>query len=206
MENTLIKVPIHECEISKEFRFESAHSLPFHKGKCAVYHGHSYYGKVCVIGNTNENGMVFDYYDLGQLLSTYIMDKYDHKDLNEIFENTTAENLAYIIFWDIQKAIDSVSKIIKVKYVLVKETNSSEAIYYGNSDHIKHNYNVGDTVLIDTSKFGRGTHSVYNECEIVKIINKAIKIKQYDSYYEKGYWEEWVDKNLVIEIIKKDEE
>lgn len=131
MKTKLITVPSHLCEISKEFRFEAAHSLPFHKGKCFSQHGHSYFGKVSIFGETDNNGIVLDYYELNKIITTCVIDKYDHKDLNDIFENTTAENLAYIIFWNIQKQIEVLKTGILVNYVLIKETHSSEAIYYG---------------------------------------------------------------------------
>ena len=37
-------------QIRKRFRFEAAHTLPFHPGKCARMHGHSYRLEVAVSG------------------------------------------------------------------------------------------------------------------------------------------------------------
>ena len=40
----------HPLQIRKHFRFEAAHALPFHPGKCARMHGHSYRLEVAVRG------------------------------------------------------------------------------------------------------------------------------------------------------------
>lgn len=94
------------CKIEKEFRFEAAHQLPNHKGKCSNLHGHSYRLKVMVKGVIQEcnpenplssDGMVMDFYDLSNIVKSRIIEVCDHKFLNEVFPGmvTTAENLAY---------------------------------------------------------------------------------------------------------------
>lgn len=83
---------------TKIFKFEAAHFLPNHPGKCKNLHGHSYtlevevsYGK----GNSlNTNGMVIDFGDLKELIVDYIEANLDHKFLNETFPGIpTAENM-----------------------------------------------------------------------------------------------------------------
>lgn len=83
--------------ITKEFRFEAAHSLP-HLGalhKCSRVHGHSY--RVIVELTVHEldgNGFVVDYGDLDQF-KRYLDSTLDHRNLNDIFDvYTTAENIA----------------------------------------------------------------------------------------------------------------
>lgn len=81
--------------VGREFKFEAAHKLPGHPGKCAVYHGHSYTVKVEIEGYLDPlTEMVIDFYDLKQLVNKYI-DYLDHQDLCEIFPEmrTTVENL-----------------------------------------------------------------------------------------------------------------
>ena len=52
-------------QIRKTFRFEAAHVLPFHPGKCARMHGHSYVLEVAVRGPLQESGpargMILDF-------------------------------------------------------------------------------------------------------------------------------------------------
>lgn len=73
-------------KISKDFKFEASHVLSRHPGKCSRLHGHSWQGKVTVIGDVNPGtGFVMDYYDLGQILQKHIVDPLDHKHLG-VFE------------------------------------------------------------------------------------------------------------------------
>jgi len=64
-------------KISKEFRWEMGHRLPFHEGLCKNIHGHSYYLVVEVEGELNENGMVIVFYDLSKAVKP-IIDEFDH--------------------------------------------------------------------------------------------------------------------------------
>ena len=87
---------------TKIFTFDAAHCLPGHKGKCADMHGHTYRLEVTVtrtdnpvVAGDSDDGMVMDFSDLKQLVNQEIIDKIDHKVLNEVFPfRTTSENLA----------------------------------------------------------------------------------------------------------------
>lgn len=65
--------------ITKIFRFEFAHHLPGHHGKCARPHGHSYRLEVTIRGPIKEalgesdNGMVMDFGDLSQLVKNSVI-------------------------------------------------------------------------------------------------------------------------------------
>lgn len=84
--------------ITKRFEFEAAHVLPWHPGKCARQHGHSYKLEVDVTGNLNDNGIVSDFSDIKELVKKEIVDKYDHQNLNDYFGNPTAEVMAQKFF------------------------------------------------------------------------------------------------------------
>ena len=85
-------------EIVVEQQIESAHFLRGYKGKCENVHGHTY-GVVVRLraAKLNEIGLVFDFSDVKRLLDG-ILDKYDHRLLNEVppfdQENPSAENIA----------------------------------------------------------------------------------------------------------------
>jgi 6-pyruvoyltetrahydropterin/6-carboxytetrahydropterin synthase len=64
-------------KIAKEFRWEMGHRLPEHFGKCKNIHGHSYQMLVEVEGETNELGMVMDYYDVKKVINP-IIEELDH--------------------------------------------------------------------------------------------------------------------------------
>lgn len=95
--------------ISKDFKFEAAHHLHNYVGKCANEHGHSYFGTVWIEGNIDNNGFVFDYVKISNIIETF-----DHKDLNQLEHfngtgfsapvklNSTAENIAEHIMRMIQ--------------------------------------------------------------------------------------------------------
>lgn len=92
--------------ITKTFRFEAAHHLPGHRGKCANVHGHSYRLEVSLRGpirdvpGQSDYGMVMDFGDLSRMVQDAVIERLDHHDLNAVTEiQTTAENLAHWI-WD----------------------------------------------------------------------------------------------------------
>lgn len=74
-------------EISREFRFEAAHRLLGHPGKCAHLHGHSYRVVVTVsAANLHprgpSRGMVMDFGDLNSTVAG-ILDRWDHTTILE---------------------------------------------------------------------------------------------------------------------------
>jgi 6-pyruvoyltetrahydropterin/6-carboxytetrahydropterin synthase len=92
--------------VTKRFRFEAAHHLPGHTGKCARVHGHSYLLEVTLRGpikdvpGVSDHGMVMDFGDLKQIVQETVISKLDHQDLNVVTGiHTTAENLIHWI-WD----------------------------------------------------------------------------------------------------------
>lgn len=87
--------------VTKEFRFEAAHHLPKHDGKCRFPHGHSYRLQVSVTSDVDDdidspkNGMVIDFADIKRVWKDHLEQFLDHQDLNDHFVfTTTAENLA----------------------------------------------------------------------------------------------------------------
>jgi 6-pyruvoyltetrahydropterin/6-carboxytetrahydropterin synthase len=98
--------------VSKTFRFEAAHRLPWYEGLCKHIHGHSYALTVELTGEPDANGMVADFKDIKRLVAPLI-DQWDHaliisvedQELLDIAESldsryallpfdSTAENLA----------------------------------------------------------------------------------------------------------------
>jgi len=116
--------------IGKQFRFEAAHNLPEHNGKCRNLHGHSYMLEVCLSGRDLHNegpqkGMLLDFGILGTIVRREIVDKLDHTNLNESFgANPTAENMASEFAYTIRSELDSTITSITVR---VWETETSWA-------------------------------------------------------------------------------
>lgn len=105
------KIAIVRCE-----HFNAAHRLHNKNwsnqknkdvfGKCnnPNYHGHNYELEVKVIGDCDpDTGYVIDTKILSDLIKKYVLDRYDHKNLNldtQDFKdvNPTAENIAISIY------------------------------------------------------------------------------------------------------------
>ena len=84
-------------------------------GKCnnPNYHGHNYDLEVKVIGHCDpETGYVIDTKILSDLIKKYVLDRYDHKNLNldtQEFKdvNPTAENIAISIYNLLKPKLDA---------------------------------------------------------------------------------------------------
>lgn len=132
-------------QIRKEFRFEASHRLVSpnltHKqnlktyGKCydCISHGHSYRLGITISGNIHNNGMIINFKDLNEIVTKLIINKVDHKFLNEEVsflkgKPTTCENMV-VSFWRI---IDRYLTTNKIDAFLSKielwETENSKAV------------------------------------------------------------------------------
>jgi 6-pyruvoyltetrahydropterin/6-carboxytetrahydropterin synthase len=81
--------------VTSSFTFEAAHHLSWHPGKCRNPHGHSYRLEVTIAGPLDENGVVIDFDHLRAVVDATVIEEWDHRDLNEILDNPTAELLAH---------------------------------------------------------------------------------------------------------------
>jgi 6-pyruvoyltetrahydropterin/6-carboxytetrahydropterin synthase len=114
--------------ITKDFRFEAAHSLPHLPSdhKCHRLHGHSYRITVECSGETDSRGFVIDYAEISDAVKPLI-ERLDHYNLDEIIPSrTTAENLAVWIFNQLMHSLPGLSGII------VYETATTSVIYRPN--------------------------------------------------------------------------
>ena len=134
-------------KIAKRFRWEGAHRLPWHEGRCKNLHGHSYTMFVELEGTPDERGMLMDFKDLKTCMSE-LVDAWDHatvvdekdKSLLEVMTSrnwkhyvipydTTAENLCvYAADYLIETAGDALhSRRIDVVTVRISETETCYA-------------------------------------------------------------------------------
>ncbi|KKN24485.1 hypothetical protein LCGC14_0894250 [marine sediment metagenome] len=83
--------------VAKKIGFDAAHYLPDYKGKCNQMHGHHWVVEVAVDGKVDEHtGMVVDFTLLKEFLKT-IEETFDHKVVNDVIKNPTAENICFFI-------------------------------------------------------------------------------------------------------------
>lgn len=81
--------------VRRRFRFEAAHRLPRHPGKCRELHGHSYELVVAVDRPVEPaSGMAIDFSDLKRTVHDHVVEPLDHKLVNDLIENPTAEEMA----------------------------------------------------------------------------------------------------------------
>ena len=97
--------------VTRTFTFEAAHQLPWHSGACRELHGHGYRLEVTVSGPLNDDGIVIDFADLRDVVAREVVARYDHKYLNDIIDNPTAELIAQDAWKRLEAAGLDVSKL-----------------------------------------------------------------------------------------------
>ncbi len=138
--------------IEKTFDFEMAHALDDHDGKCKNIHGHSYVLKVCLTGlpiqqeGHPKNGMVMDFGDLKKIVSTRIVDRFDHAlvlwDRSPFVTDEIRNNQQKLITVDFQPTCENLLGLfaewlmndlpntVKLHHLELRETATSLAQWY----------------------------------------------------------------------------
>jgi 6-pyruvoyltetrahydropterin/6-carboxytetrahydropterin synthase len=103
-------------QIRKHFRFEAAHVLPFHPGKCARMHGHSYSLEVGVRGALRTKGpargMIEDFDEIRRVVREAIIEPLDHRTLNDEIENPTAERILLWIWRRLEPLLEGLDELV----------------------------------------------------------------------------------------------
>lgn len=134
--------------------FDASHQLPYHQGKCARLHGHTYRVEVGLSGPVRadrpedpQSGMVLDFASVKSALAGLLP---DHLSLNDPvgaevahmsvpdrqstwrhgLRNPTAERLA-VLLYDLLKDAERTFDGAVIEYVRVWETDSADATYSG---------------------------------------------------------------------------
>lgn len=97
--------------VTRTFSFEAAHQLPWHEGKCRRLHGHTYRLEVTIEGPVGDHGIVVDFADLKEVVEREVVQRYDHRFLNDFLDNPTAELLAGEIWKAVEAAGLGLSRI-----------------------------------------------------------------------------------------------
>ena len=139
--------------ITKEFKFEMAHSLPGYNGLCKNIHGHSYKLLVSVAGqpitgnNNSKLGMVMDFGDLKKIARKVIVEKFDHalvlscktpstlinqlKQYNERLVLLNYQPTSELMIIDfVQRIKEKLPENIQLKHVLLRETVTAYAEWF----------------------------------------------------------------------------
>ena len=141
-------------EISKKFKFDAAHMIKDHFGKCKNLHGHTYTLELFISSKQidQDTGVLLDYYNVGEIVKP-IIEHFDHSfiyNANDPIQcliaktctennlktiplefQTTAEMLARYFTIEFYKSLSSTNvDLTNVKIrVVVKETENSSATY-----------------------------------------------------------------------------
>ena len=103
-------------QIRKLFRFEAAHVLPYHAGKCARPHGHSYRLEVALRGPLQGDGpargMIEDFDTVRAIVHREILDVLDHTSLNDTIENPTCERIVAWIWERLLPALPGLDELV----------------------------------------------------------------------------------------------
>lgn len=103
-------------QLRKHFRFEAAHVLPYHEGKCARLHGHSYRLDVAIRGPLKEagpaRGMIEDFDVVKRIVRAEIVEVLDHHSLNDLIENPTCERIALWVWERLDRALSGLDEIV----------------------------------------------------------------------------------------------
>jgi 6-pyruvoyltetrahydropterin/6-carboxytetrahydropterin synthase len=81
---------------------DCAHMLPGHP-KCGQLHGHTYKVEVVLEGEIKD-GMLIDFSDMKRAVND-ILNRYDHKSLNDFLEYPTVENICLMLHGEFQKVL-----------------------------------------------------------------------------------------------------
>lgn len=86
--------------LSVDFFFSAAHALPFYDGPCKRLHGHNYQLRITLTGRPSpKDGMIRDFDEIKRTVTEMVLVDCDHRNLNDVMENPTAENMV-VWMWD----------------------------------------------------------------------------------------------------------
>lgn len=111
--------------------FSAAHRLCGYQGACSNLHGHNWKVRVGIeYSKLDEIGMALDYSIIKSILKS-ILDLFDHEYLNDLpllqGQNPTSENLARIIYIEMEKGLADYDA--GIKEVEIYESERSSVIY-----------------------------------------------------------------------------
>jgi 6-pyruvoyltetrahydropterin/6-carboxytetrahydropterin synthase len=113
-------------KVRRKFPFEAAHKLPNHPGKCRELHGHSYVLEVTLDRPVDPvSGMAIDFADLKAVVTREVVDQLDHRYVNDLIDNPTAEVMARWIWQRLARVLPGMVEIE------LHETATCSVVYAG---------------------------------------------------------------------------
>jgi 6-pyruvoyltetrahydropterin/6-carboxytetrahydropterin synthase len=95
-----------------EFHFAASHRLPRYDGPCSRLHGHNYRFVVAVEAEVDpRSGMIADFGEVKRVVGDAVLARADHRDLNDVLENPTAENIARWIWETLEGRLPGLAEV-----------------------------------------------------------------------------------------------
>jgi 6-pyruvoyltetrahydropterin/6-carboxytetrahydropterin synthase len=108
--------------VSREIGFKAVHS---HHGMLTEpSHGHDYVVRITMAGDVNEEGFICDFRAVKRLFKRMIVKQLDGRNLDEMFEYPTAENLSEWIW-------NQLNPFLPLHSIEVREKPHSSVVYSG---------------------------------------------------------------------------
>lgn len=118
-------------KVTREFTFSAAHHLTDYYGECERPHGHTYRLAVTVEGPIQKNGLVLDFVALKKIVQEKILEKLDHRDLNDFFPNPSAENIAVWAWGELEDIGKETGAKVQLAEVKLWEGENTSVTYTG---------------------------------------------------------------------------
>ena len=117
------------AQLTKEFRFEAAHTLPSlpEDHKCRQMHGHSFKIDISVAGEVDEEiGWVYDHKRISDAMNP-LLELLDHGYLNDIpgLESPTIERMAGLFWKKLEPDLPGLCEIV------IYETPTARCVFRG---------------------------------------------------------------------------
>ena len=117
-------------ELTVKDHFDAAHTLAGYGGPCRYLHGHTWDVEVTVSGQRLDSvGLLYDFKDIKEGLHG-VLENFDHRYINDTppFDaiNPTAENLARVVFYELEGALPAG---IALESVAVWESPQAKVVY-----------------------------------------------------------------------------
>ena len=114
-------------KVCKIFEWDAAHKLKLpYSSACNQLHGHTYKVEIELEGPVDQNGMVIDFQNLKEIINSN--ESFDHKYLNKIVKQPTAENIVKYLGRKLVKEFNGMVRLSRVR-VWESSTSYAEEVY-----------------------------------------------------------------------------